>query len=72
MSRIRKDTEAPQWVTEPETETPKLPMHKPFPERTWERSKPTDRCPECGKTVREHQAELKAALSALELKSIHL
>jgi hypothetical protein len=62
-----KPAEEPKAVKAP-------PAYQPFPERTWERSKPEDRCgePGCTKTVREHQAELKAALRKIELKAISL
>ena len=50
-----------------EESTPKAPppAYRVFPERKFSRSTPDERCPECGKTVREHIAEFKRAGAAI-------
>jgi hypothetical protein len=52
----------------------KLPAHREFPERTWQRSSPTDLCeePGCTKTVAQHIAEFKEAMKHIELHEVKL
>ena len=63
---------APAVEPPPPAKPAMLPLHRPFPERTWERSRPSDVCPECGKTVAEHIAELKSRVREIEDRVVKL
>ena len=61
---------APAVESAPPAKPAMLPLHRPFPERQWERSRPSDRCtePGCTKLVSEHIAEFREAMRHIQAR----